>query len=121
MLQYAPTYRINCSLVLVIDALPKSVDLLLKNVVRELEHCQKNEILLTLQVLQCYKVDNDFFAPLFAVRTRVATVSSDELDEYKTSLLICLQYKKNLKYVTERFLTKSMGEGGGTLGFAVIA
>lgn len=86
-----------------IDTLPSAVDLLLTNIDQELEESFKNVMTITSWIRQCYKVDNDFLAPLFVVRTRLATVRNDELNEYKKNLVFYLQYERNLKYVDKFF------------------
>lgn len=83
---------------LVIDTLPNAVDLLLQNITQELEFSSKKIIAIISWIRHCYKVDNDFLAPLFAIRTHFATIRYDELNEYKTILVFYSQYKKNLKY-----------------------
>lgn len=86
---------------LVIDTIPNAVDLLLHNITQELEYSSKKITAIISWILQCYKVDSDFLAPLFAVRTHLATVRYDELNEYKTVLVFYSQYKKNLKYAMQ--------------------
>lgn len=86
-----------------IDTLPNAVNLLLKNIDQELEESYKKVMITTSWIRQCYKVDNDFLAPLFVVRTRLATVRNDELSEYKKILVFYLQYKQNLKYADKSF------------------
>lgn len=80
--------------------LPSAIKLLLQNIDRELNTVLKNVNKITSWVCQCYKVDRDFLAPLFAIRTRFATVRNDELNKYKIVLVFYLQYKKNLEYVS---------------------
>lgn len=80
-----------------IDNLPNAVDLLLQNITQELEHSSKKITAIISFIRQCYKVDSDFLAPLFVVRTHLATIRYDELNEYKTVLVFYSQYKKNLK------------------------
>lgn len=75
------------------------MNLLLQNIKQELENSKQIVKIITSKIRPCYKVDNDFLAPLFVVRTRLATMGYDELNEYKTILVFYLQYKKNLEYV----------------------
>lgn len=82
-----------------IDSLPNAVDLLLQNITQELEFSSKKITAIISWICQCYKVDSDILAPLFVVRTHLATIRYDELNEYKTVLVFYSQYKKNLKYV----------------------
>jgi len=84
---------------LVIDKLPNAVELVLQNIDRELDDSIKRATVITLLIRQCYKVDNDLEAPLFIIRTRLATITNDELDKHKIFLVCNLQYKKNLEYV----------------------
>jgi len=88
-------------MVLVIDSLPNAVDVILQNIDIELDVCYKNIIAITSWTRQCYKLDNDLLAPIFAIRIHHATIRSDELDEYKATLVFYIQYKKNLECVTQ--------------------
>lgn len=83
------------------DDLPGAVDLLLRNVDGELEDVSNESETIVSQIRQCYRMDgdSDVVSPLFSVRVRLAAVGTDELNGYKTALVFCLQYKRNLKYV----------------------
>lgn len=85
-------------MVLVIDKLPSAVNLLLQNIDQDLEDVSKKVATITLWLRQCYKVDKDFLAPIFAIRIRLASVKVDDLNEYKRVLVFYLQYQKNLEY-----------------------
>lgn len=82
-----------------IGTLPDAVELLIRTVDQELMEVDEKSIAVTSRICQCYTVDDDFFAPLFAIRTRLATVRRDQLDGYKTALVFYQQREINLKYV----------------------
>lgn len=84
-------------IILVVENLSSAVGILLRNVDQELENSLKKVNRLTSLICQCYRIDSDIVAPLFAVRIRFAYTRSDELNRYKTTLAFYLQYKNNLK------------------------
>lgn len=92
-----------------IKTLPDAVELLIRTVDQELTDLNDKSIAVTSRICQCYTVDDDFFAPLFAVRTRLATVRSDQLDGYKTALVFYQQREINLKYVVNVVLLIYVG------------
>ncbi|VVC34559.1 Cilia- and flagella-associated protein 206 [Cinara cedri] len=93
----------------IIDILPRGVEFLLENIDQELDIVIKNVNKITSWTIQCYKVDEDFLAPLFAIRIKFATVPTDELNTYKIALVFYLQYKKNLEMI-KRDLSKCKTE-----------
>lgn len=84
-----------------INTLPNAVGLLLQNVDGELKNGIETATIITSWIRQCYKVDDDLSAPLFVMRTRLATIRNDELDKYKIFLVFYLQYRRNLEYVND--------------------
>lgn len=90
-------------LLLVVGTLPDTVDLLLQNINQELQYGSGKIKIITSWICRCYKMDNNciqrVLAPMFVVRTRLATVRNDKLNEYKTILVFYHQYQKNLEYV----------------------
>lgn len=92
---------IEKNMLLVIDTLPDAVDLLLRNINQELQNGSEKIKMTTSWICRCYKVDSNcirrVLAPMFVVRTKLATVRNDKLNKYKTILAFYHQYRKNLE------------------------
>ncbi|XP_050537284.1 cilia- and flagella-associated protein 206-like [Daktulosphaira vitifoliae] len=80
----------------VTEILPKAIDLLLQHT--DIDYDKPTAILTTF-LRQCYKIDEDISAPLFAIRTKLTSVSNSDLLQYKKILTFYYQHTNGLKTI----------------------